>query len=46
MPTCNNCNGFVSTQFSRVFGDNQDEVEGCLHCTTAEAVMSGQVAQQ
>lgn len=45
VPTCNNCDRFVSTRFLRVFGDNHDEVDGCLHCRTAEAVMSGQVAK-
>jgi hypothetical protein len=32
---CNNCGSFVTPQFARVFGDNDDEVYGCLNCQTA-----------
>lgn len=31
---CQECGGYVSESFARVFGDNQDRVEGCPSCTT------------
>ncbi|MHC3438708.1 DUF7563 family protein [Natrialbaceae archaeon A-gly3] len=32
MPACNNCNAMLTQRYTRVFGDNQQEVYGCLHC--------------
>lgn len=32
MPECNNCGQFVTTDFVRVFGDDNGELTGCLHC--------------
>ncbi|MGM0592547.1 MAG: DUF7563 family protein [Halobacteriota archaeon] len=31
---CRNCGRHVTATFARVFGDNQNLVHGCLHCTT------------
>lgn len=38
---CNNCGEFVTRQFVRVFGDNADEVYGCLSCGTARDLRDG-----
>lgn len=29
---CQNCDSFVTKDFARVFGNNQNEVHGCLDC--------------
>lgn len=36
MPTCDRCGGFVTADFARVFGDNDDRLSGCLDCTPRE----------
>lgn len=41
MPTCNNCGAFVTRDFTRVFGDNQENVSGCVECTTGRDLKSG-----
>ncbi|WP_449272251.1 DUF7563 family protein [Halostella limicola] len=41
MPECNNCGSFVTPDFARVFGGNEDEVYGCLDCVGATAVKNG-----
>jgi len=33
MPTCDNCGAHVSTQFARVFGDENGELRACLRCS-------------
>jgi len=38
---CNNCGSFVSRRFSRVFGNNEDEVYGCLQCSTMRDLREG-----
>lgn len=38
METCNNCGAFVSRDFSRVFGDNDDEIHVCMNCATLPEV--------
>jgi len=38
---CHNCGSFVTQQFSRVFGDNADEVYGCLNCRTTRDLRDG-----
>lgn len=38
---CNNCGAFVTQRFSRVFGDNDGEVYGCLDCGTARDLHNG-----
>lgn len=32
MPHCQSCEGFVSHDFARVFGNNADTVAACAHC--------------
>lgn len=32
MPECQNCSGFVTPDFVRVFGSNEQEVFGCPAC--------------
>ncbi|MFC6798230.1 UBP-type zinc finger domain-containing protein [Haladaptatus sp. YSMS36] len=34
MKQCSNCGGFVTPDFVRVFGINNNEVWACLNCTT------------
>jgi hypothetical protein len=41
MPHCNNCDAFVTRDFARVFGENDDEVYGCLDCVGATGVKNG-----
>lgn len=41
MPRCDNCGGFVTQNFVRVFGDNQDNVQGCMSCCDRTAVREG-----
>lgn len=43
MPKCNRCETHVTTDFTRVFGDNDDEVYGCQHCLE-KSVPSGAAA--
>jgi hypothetical protein len=38
---CLACGSFVSSRFSRIFGDNEDEVYGCLECMTSEELFDG-----
>lgn len=40
-PHCQNCGSFVTPEFVRVFGDNGDEVYGCLDCVGATQVKNG-----
>lgn len=39
---CLNCDSFVTPQFARVFGDNQDRVTQCINCTTSRDLCRGQ----
>lgn len=32
MPKCQECGSHVSDQFAKVFGNNKNEVYGCLDC--------------
>jgi hypothetical protein len=41
MPECNNCGGFVTPRFARVFGDNDDVVQGCVSCLTTAEMTGG-----
>lgn len=36
MQTCNECGRYVTESFARVFGDNNDEVWGCIQCGTID----------
>ncbi|MFQ3284634.1 MAG: hypothetical protein ACI9TI_001214 [Natronomonas sp.] len=38
---CSACGAFVSRRFRQVFGDNDDEVNACLNCTTARRLTEG-----
>jgi len=38
---CRNCNAYVSQQFARVFGNNDDRVRGCIRCSTLHALRDG-----
>jgi hypothetical protein len=38
MLECVECGGWVSVKFARIFGDRNDEVEGCLECAEREEV--------
>lgn len=44
MATCHNCGGFVSEQFARVFGNNQDECFGCPDCMTQHELTDGEAS--
>ena len=38
---CRNCNAYVSQQFARVFGNNDDRVQACIQCSTLHALRDG-----
>ncbi|WP_456071295.1 DUF7563 family protein [Haladaptatus caseinilyticus] len=38
---CRNCGSFVTPQFTRVFGNNQNQIFGCFECMTATDVKQG-----
>jgi hypothetical protein len=38
---CRNCGSFITPDFARVFGNNDDEVFGCFSCLSATAVKNG-----
>lgn len=38
---CRNCGAFVTTDFARVFGNNDGEVFGCPECTSFRALIAG-----
>lgn len=42
--TCTICGAFVTKDFARVFGDNDDEVHGCLECQDRTAIREGGIA--
>ena len=39
---CQNCGSFVTRDFARVFGDNQNTVHGCLECMNGAEIKNGQ----
>ncbi len=39
---CRNCHSYVSQQFARVFGNNEDEVHACIECSTLHALREGE----
>lgn len=41
MYTCNNCGARVSPDFARVFGDNQNDVFGCMECMLWADIQQG-----
>ena len=38
---CQNCGGTVTLQFRRVFGNNNDVVDGCPECSTYREIKNG-----
>lgn len=42
MPECQNCGSFVTSDFVRVFGNNESEVFGCIACHTVSDLHSGE----
>jgi hypothetical protein len=41
MPTCSNCDSFVTPDFVRVFGAEDDRVFGCPQCANMRELMEG-----
>lgn len=41
MPECNNCGQFVTTDFVRVFSDDNGQLAGCLHCLNLTDLRDG-----
>jgi hypothetical protein len=41
LPTCHNCDSFVTPTFARVFGNNEGEVFSCPDCTPFRALVRG-----
>ena len=44
MPECNNCGGFVTRDFTRVFGNNADRVFGCASCATTGEILNAEIS--
>lgn len=38
---CQGCGSFVSSRFSRVFGDNDDQVYRCHKCASMSELLDG-----
>lgn len=45
MPTCNGCGAFVTRRFTRVFGDNQNDVYGCRDCMPVADLVEGHASR-
>jgi hypothetical protein len=45
MIQCRNCGTYVTPDFARVFGNDEDEVFGCPACAPFSALMSGRAAR-
>lgn len=41
MPHCESCGEWVSTDFARVFGDEDGTVDACLNCETQVRIRDG-----
>lgn len=41
MPSCDNCGAFVTPDFARVFGDNHNDVDGCVRCMSFRELQEG-----
>jgi len=39
---CQNCQSYISHRFARVFGNNDDEVYGCINCSTLHSLRDGE----
>jgi hypothetical protein len=42
---CKNCNAYVTQQFARVFGDNNNTVHACIECSTLHALREGEAGE-
>jgi hypothetical protein len=42
---CHNCNSFISQQFARVFGDNDDRAHACIRCSTLHSLRDGKASE-
>jgi hypothetical protein len=38
---CQGCGSYVTERFTRVFGDNEDDVYACLECSTMRELRAG-----
>lgn len=41
MPTCPNCESHVTDRFTRVFGNEDNEIDGCPHCLGYREMKTG-----
>ena len=41
MLACNSCGAAVTHQFARVFGNNDNQVFGCMHCRSMAELQQG-----
>lgn len=41
MPHCRSCGAFVTPGFARVYGDNDDRIDGCIHRETGRSLRTG-----
>jgi len=41
LTTCKRCDAVITTDFARVFGNNEHEAYACPHCASAGAITSG-----
>lgn len=39
---CEKCDSYISFQFARVFGDNDNNVYGCLNCEKLHVLREGE----
>lgn len=39
---CKRCHSYISHRFARVFGNNEDEVHGCIDCSTLHSLRDGE----
>lgn len=44
MPTCENCDSYVSERFRAVFGDNDGLVHACRECESQTDILNGEGA--
>jgi hypothetical protein len=42
---CHKCNSFISQQFARVFGDNDDRAHACIRCSTLHSLRDGDAGE-
>jgi hypothetical protein len=42
---CRNCGAYATSQFAKVFGDNDDEIHRCIECSTLRNLQQGAATQ-